>query len=367
MFDAKKELRWSKIKVGLVISAGLLALLLAVLFAGNIQALFAKKVEIKALVRDVSGLKRGAPVWIYGTEVGFVKKIHLHPEHGTVVTIALFQEALPFLKKDSQASILTMGLLGDKYVELNPGSPQAPPLQPGDTIRGSTQMELRDVMETSSKAIDGVTEFIQKVDRLVTKIEAGEGTFSKFLTDPTLYNHLEATTRSLSMTMEAVRKSRGTLSKLIQDPSLYDKALAAVSSMEEMTRKLKEGEGTLKKLVEDPTLYHRLVRVVSGLEEFTRTLTEKEGTVKKLLEDPALYENLKKGSEHLASILSSVDKGQGVAGTLLRDDGTAMELREAIGRLKELTMEMDALALEFKNLLKDMKEHPKRYFKFSIF
>ena len=96
---------------------------MAVFFAGNIEELFVKKVELKANFRDVGGLRKGAPVWLFGTEIGAVRGIDLNPTYGTVVTMSINRSALPYIRKDSNASVLTMGLLGDKYVEISAGSP----------------------------------------------------------------------------------------------------------------------------------------------------------------------------------------------------------------------------------------------------
>ncbi len=146
MFDAKRQLKWSQIKVGLVITIAFLILLLSVFFAGNIQNIFLKKAELKIQFRDVVGLRKGAPVWILGLEEGSVKDITLDPTYGVIVMIAVNKNALQYVRKDSRATILTMGLLGDKYIELSTGSPQAEPIRPGEMIKGSSEMGLREVM-----------------------------------------------------------------------------------------------------------------------------------------------------------------------------------------------------------------------------
>ncbi|PIV43314.1 MAG: hypothetical protein COS27_05165, partial [Nitrospirae bacterium CG02_land_8_20_14_3_00_41_53] len=112
MFDMKKQLMWAKLKVGIVITLALLTLFITVFFAGNIQDIFSPKVQIKAQIKDARGLRRGSPVWISGIEIGSVKSIDLNPEYGTLVTMSVNRGAMKFIKKDSQASVLTMGLLG---------------------------------------------------------------------------------------------------------------------------------------------------------------------------------------------------------------------------------------------------------------
>jgi len=319
MFDMQKQLRWSKLRVGLVITLALVTLFITVFFAGNIEDLLAPKIELKAQILDAKGLRKGAPVWISGTEVGAVHKIELNPEYGTIVTISIKQSALPFIKEDSQATVLTMGLLGDKYIELSIGSPQAGQVNPGDMLKGSTQIELQDVVETSAASIEKMTEFIKRLDALAEKIEKGGGTIGKLLTDPAIYENLRDTTKTLAQILDELRTSQGTLKKLLDDPALYNKMLSASSS----------------------------------LEEFSKTLNQSSGTLKKLAEDPALYDNLTKATRALSSILEKIDKGEGAAGALIKDQELARELKETIRTLRELT--------------KDIKENPKKYFKFSVF
>ena len=367
MFEVKKQLRWSKIKVGLVITVALLCLLVAVFFAGNIQDIFTQRVGIRAQIPDVNGLRKGAPVWLFGLEVGFVKNIHLSPQYGPVVTMEVNKDVLRFIKQDSQASIQTMGLLGDKFVEIGSGSPSAGQIQPGEMIKGKTQVELQDVIATSVNTIEKLTEFIGRMDNLLTKIETGQGTIAKFLTDPTIYDNLSETTSMLLATLQEIRGSQGTLKLFLEDPSFYNKMLAAAANLEELTRTVKESSGTLKKLIEDPSLYEKMSASASHLEglskrleEFANKIAEARGTFNKLVEDPELYENLNRGSKLLSSIAERIDKGEGTLGALIRNDELFKEFDQALLEFKKLNEELETL-------LKDIKQHPKRYFKFSIF
>ena len=326
MFDTKKQLRWSKLKVGLVITLALLIMIVAIFFAGGIKEMFSPRIELKAQFMDAKGLRRGAPVWIFGMEVGSVKNINLDPVHGAIVTISVGKSVQNFIKRDAQANILTMGLLGDKYIELSTGSSLAEPIHPGEMIKGGTQIEFSDIMVTAAVAIGKMGEFITKLDNLVVKMETSEGTVAKLLKDPAIYDNLNQTTKKLSLLLEDIKNSRGTMKMLMDDPSLYNRMLSAASSIEEFSRKLNEGSGTLKRLVEDPEL----------------------------------YENLKRGSAQLSSILEGIDKGKGVAGALIRDEELTKELSEALLEFKKLSAELEAL-------VKDVKEHPKKYLKFSIF
>ncbi len=371
MFDMRKQLRWAKLKVGVVITLGLLVLLVAVFFAGGIEKIFSQKVDLKVQFQDVRGLRIGAPVWIFGTEVGSVRKIDLDRLSGALVTISLQKSVQGFIKKDARASIMTMGLLGDKYIELNIGSPKAESLERGEVIKGSFPVEISEVMETAGVSIGKIGDFIEKLDSLILKIDKGEGTLAKFLTDPSIYDNLNRSVKTLSLTLEEVKESRGTLKMLVEDPSLYQRMVSAVSSIEEfakktnesvgeITRKINESQGTLKKLIEDPSLYEKTLSAVSSIEQFGKKLNEESGTLKKLVQDPQLYENLNEGSARLSSILKRIDQGEGIAGALLKD-------KEMIKELEETLDEFKGAAGELKELLKDIKANPKKYLKFSVF
>jgi phospholipid/cholesterol/gamma-HCH transport system substrate-binding protein len=326
MFDMKKQLMWAKLKVGLVITLALLTLFITVFFAGGIQYIFSPKVQIKAQIKDVRGLRRGSPVWISGIEIGYVKSIGLNPEYGTLVTMSINKDALNFVKKDSKASVMTMGLLGDKYIELGTGSSYAEPIKPGDMIKGTTQLEIQDIVNASSVSLEKITNFVDKLGNFIEKFEKGKGTIAKFLTDPSLYNNLKETTTTLTMILKDFKESKGTMKMFIEDPSLYNKLLSTTSSMEEFSRKLNEGSGTLKRLVEDPEI----------------------------------YENLDKASKQLSLILKRIDAGEGLAGSLVSDNDLAIETKDTLVELK-------SSVTEFKELIKDVREHPDKYFKFSIF
>lgn len=328
MFDVKRQLMWSKLKVGIVLTIAFALLLFTVFFAGGIESLFSPTIEIKAQIKDVRGLRKGSPVWISGIEIGSVKSIALHAEYGTIVTMSITKKSAEHIRKDSTVTVQTIGLLGDKYIEINQGSPDAAPIKEGDTIKAVQQVEIKDIVRAGSTTLVKITEFIGELEGFLKKIEKSATGIanSKFLTDPQLYNNLQDASKSLSAILKDFKESEGTVKKLIQDPSLYNKMLSAASSVEEFSREATEGEGSLKKLIEDP----------------------------------ALYENLTKASKQLANVLDKIEAGEGVAGSMVKDKKLESEFKESVSELKALTKDLSELA-------KDIKANPKKYFKFSIF
>jgi phospholipid/cholesterol/gamma-HCH transport system substrate-binding protein len=154
MYDYVKHIRWASIKVGLVVTIALVTIFLAVMFAGNIESFFAPKSIIYAEFDDVKGLRKGSPVWFSGVEIGAVTSIRFTGLQNIQVEMSVVPSALHHFKQNSRAVILTLGLLGDKYVEISPGSSDSERLKVGETIKGRTQTEIKDVVQMGQVSIE---------------------------------------------------------------------------------------------------------------------------------------------------------------------------------------------------------------------
>jgi phospholipid/cholesterol/gamma-HCH transport system substrate-binding protein len=278
MFDMKKHLMWSKLKVGAVVTAALMVVLITVIFAGSLENLFSKNITIFAQIKDVRGLRSGSPVWLSGIEVGSVKGIRLHPEYGTLVTLAISSDAASFIKKDSTATVMTMGLLGDKYVEISNGTDRSESVGPKDVLKGKVQLEMGDIVEATAGSLAKVSDVIEQLGIIVRKIDNTEGTIGKLLNDPSVFNNLRDSTRSLSVTLHEIESSQGTLKLLIKDPSLYNNLDKASRNLNTVLEGIDAGKGTAGKLLKDEEMAKQLKEAVTGLNQ---VLTE----AKELLAD----------------------------------------------------------------------------------
>lgn len=353
MYDYKKQFSWAKLRVGIVITAALITLFVAVMFAGNIGKLFSKEVTIDALFSDVRGLREGAPVWFSGVEIGSVVSLNFTPEQKIQVVMSIQASTLRYLKSDSRANILTLGLLGDKYVELTAGTSQAAPLKAGQTIAGVTNTEFQDIVKTSQQSIERASDLIAMLQKLLGEIEGGKGTVSKFINDPAVYDNLKETTAAMASLSKRIDKGKGSLGKFINDESMYDDMQASVRDIRHFAEALRTSEGTLGKLVNDPTLYEKFSSASENLDVFTKRLSASKGTINSLIEDRSLYDNLNSVSQRLNVLLAEMEQGKGLVGSMIRD--------------KEMADEVKASINELNALIKDINEHPKKYFKFSLF
>lgn len=316
MFDRKKQLKLASLKVGLLITVTLIVILFVIIFSGGIQSLMQPTEEISILINDVKGLRKGAPVRVAGVEVGYVKEIKLDRVYGTIVKAAINRDILEYLKEDAKGTIQTLGLLGDKYVEIIQGESQKP-FDKSKPMFGYPQTEIKDIITVATSTIGRIDNLIQEIDKLISDI----------------------------------RESKGTLSRLIKDPSLYDNINATIAELKRTAQEIREG--SIGMLARDKELYERLSKGVKNFEEFSNKISSSQGSFGKLINEPELYDNIVKVSYRLDIILNEIEKSEGTLSLLLRDRQTAEDLRQSISEIKEL--------------IEEIKKNPKKFFKFSIF
>ena len=121
-----------EVLVGLFVLIGLLCTAYLTVKLGRMEIGGGDGYTLQARFTSVSGLRVGAEVEIAGVRVGRVARIELDPaEAMAVVTLQLDKQVK--LTDDVIASVKTSGLIGDKYIDLQPGG-VGDPLGPGDTI-----------------------------------------------------------------------------------------------------------------------------------------------------------------------------------------------------------------------------------------
>lgn len=176
------EERSFEIKVGIFILVGIILLFIIIFSIGNVY-IFEKVYRIKVVFNYVSGLGESAPVRFAGVGVGNIEDIHIFydlDEKRTKIKVIAKVKQFVRIEKDSRAVINTLGLLGEKYLEIFPGTNTSEFLKDGDTIIGQDPIAMEDV--TSQ-----LTGMIGDMKGIIGRINAGEGTVGKLLVEEEIY------------------------------------------------------------------------------------------------------------------------------------------------------------------------------------
>jgi len=180
------------IKIGLFISVGLI-LLTIITFSIN-DFFFKPGYNIYATLGFANGVKKSAPVRLAGIEVGEVKEASVFKDKDkkTVVKLKLWLTNDAKVEKDAQIIINTLGLIGEKYVEIVPGTPGTIFLTDGDTITGHDSVSVEQITKKSYDIALKLEKAIDSMDAILKQVKSGDGTVGRLIYDDTIYKDVEA-------------------------------------------------------------------------------------------------------------------------------------------------------------------------------
>ena len=271
-------------KLGLFIFIGSFLIVLSIFTIGNKESLFVETVEINSRFENVEGLKTGAPVRLSGFTIGSVNNIVLSGDSlGTVIVTMHIEKSLQhFIRLDSEASIVTEGLVGKKVVAIRPGSPSQAIVGEGSFVKSKTPLNITQVIEDTQAIITYVKDLTKDFSGLVHKINEGEGSIGKLVNNDELYNaavditlsaktSLDSITSKMDQIAELIVQTNNTASKVFTD---IDTSMVAIKNL---VTKVEKGEGTIGKMLNDDEVYDSLKVMFSNLTVSTEAA--KEGMV----------------------------------------------------------------------------------------
>lgn len=302
---------WEQVKVSGVILVALAILIVAGYKLGEAANLFSKRYRLVALLPSANGLLVGGAVTVAGQLAGTVTAIDfLPPDADTTrnlrVVVEIDQALQPQVREDSRARLRTLGLLGDKILDISPGTPRYAVLPPNDTLQVEAALDYETVLLQASGAVTDMVSLTHDLRGITGGIARGEGTVGQLLTNRSLYDELNGTLARTNALVTRLQSPNGTLGRLLDDPALYRNLNGMISSVDTLVRQMRAEDGTLGKLLRDDSLYTHLVGITSGADSLVRQLTRGNGFASRLLTDEQLYEQLVKTITDLNAILADV-------------------------------------------------------------
>ena len=302
---------WEQLKVGSLILVALLIMIVAIFRLGQAANLFTERYELVTFLPNANGLREGGSVTVAGQLAGIVKRIDFLPVDGDTtrnlrVTIAVDQSLQEQIREDTRAKLRTMGLLGDKILDLSVGTPRFAVLQPGDTVPATESLDYEAVIAQASGAVGDMVELTRDLRSITGGMVRGEGTMGQLLTNRTLYDQLSTTLVQTNQLLARMQQPHGTLGRMLDDPALYNEMVAVTGSLDSLLHAINSRQGTLGQLLTDTTLYARLVTTTRSADSLLTMLTQGNGFAARLLTDQQLYDNLNKAITDLNAILQDV-------------------------------------------------------------
>ena len=338
----------TEVKVGVFVLVTL-AILMGMIFAlSSSRQLFKETYVIYAAFTNVQGLIVGAPVHLAGVTVGRVAEVDFVPEFGEKnvrVRLEMDKDIMERVRKDSMVSIQTVGLLGDKYLELAPGTPAFPALAPLDYVAVREPTDLYAALEKGNLILDNTVKITNSLNEILGG--AAQGGVGK---------DFQRTLHSVQAILSEVEKGQGLLHSLIygargEDTAKLSGMLGSVQEaadsftrlskrLDRLVGQVEKGSGVLHELIYSPQADSR-----SDLRQAVYSIQKAGDAVTALSKD-------------VAAITSEISQGQGLLHELIYQPNKVRlsELNQVASSTKRAADSFALLGGELREMVADVKK-----------
>jgi phospholipid/cholesterol/gamma-HCH transport system substrate-binding protein len=273
-----------------------------------------------------------------------------------------------WIRNDSKISLGSIGLLGDKFIEISLGRSADPPVVIEEIteglmgprvyevvlITGTSQPGFQELITGADDVLANLAVLSNKLTQIFEPLAAGQGTVGTFFTDPSFYNNLNRAVLSAGETVDQTtllvrefREGEGTLARLVQDGEVYDRINEATGRLRDILTRVDQSQGTLGKLVNDSSIFDKSEAMVGNIEAITQRIEEGEGTLGRLYSDDQLYEDLSLSLNQIKTFMDDIQQGKGTLGRLANDE--------------QLYQNLNEVSAEVIKLLYDFRQNPKEF------
>ena len=347
----RKELEWAQLRVGILVTASLVVLVLAIFFISGTSGFLSRKYTLKAYFSDAAGLRSGSSVQLAGIPVGDVAEIGISPftdpNRAVEVVMKVNRKYQDQIRANSVVSMDSAGLLGEKYVEISRGAPGQSVMGDGSVLKTEEQKDIKQVVQNADDVISNLRVLSAKLNDITNQIASGQGSLGKFLYDPELYNRINRTADVLTSMVLDVQQGKGTIGKFYTDDTLYQRLTSTIDRADGVMGSLQHGNGTVAKLINDPSVYDNMNHLLTRGNSLVENMNSGNGSLSKLINDPELYQRLNHTVNNIDKIMARMEKGEGTLGLLSTDKTLYSNLSESMKSLRDFLVEF--------------KRNPKRY------
>ena len=363
----RKKTTLNELRVGFLVLGGIAILILFILSVSGDISPFKKKVTLTTRLAAADGLKKGDEVRLAGKLVGKVTSVNFIPgiptspnQKSVLVTMDLDEKDVQGrIRTDSLAVLGQQGFLGDRLIDITPGTVKGDPIANGSEIASADQASLAQVFQGASDVLVQFNSVGKQLQELMDNINKGQGTVGKMLHDDSVYVNLNRTVLEAQDLVKKVSQGNGTIAKLVNDPKLYDNLKTSTDDLQAIVKDLRAGKGTAGKFLTDDQLYTRANQAITKmndtvdkLQQIASDVQSGKGTIGKLLKDDKIHNDLQSAVADIKSITAGLNKGEGTAGMLLHDN--------------RLYNNLDQTSAELTKLLYDFRQNPKKFLRIKL-
>lgn len=201
-----------KLKLGLFIVGGLVLFILGIFIIGKQKNLFDPVFSVTTTFYNVSGLQVGNNVRFSGINVGTVDQIRIINDSTVKVDMLIKESAQQFIKMDSEVSIGSEGIIGDRLLNISQGSANNSIIEPGRELSSTEPVETDAIISSLESTAINAEVISLELTEIISNINSGKGTLGRLIQDSTIaqnlsqtMENLESSTKGLDQNMEAAK------------------------------------------------------------------------------------------------------------------------------------------------------------------
>lgn len=303
----KKGNGWRNVRTGILFVIGIAIVASLALVIGKNTTMFTSHSIVHLLIPDIKGLNTGNLVSIAGKKVGTVSALEFQRANDSthiLVTMNVREEYFALLTQDSRAMIKSLGMLGDKYIDITLGNSKTY-LQNGGFLVVVEDADLEGLADKASKTMTSIDAASESLVAILGKVERGEGSLGQLVNSTETSDRLNRAIGNI----EAAAKMYG-------DPVVGRNFASSISNfntmssdMSKIASSIEQGNGTFGKLLKSDSLYNRMNSTIASADEMVVSVSKRTNSLLDSYQPgSAFYLNLNKSISSLDSLLLDIKR-----------------------------------------------------------
>ncbi|HVF39655.1 MAG TPA: MlaD family protein [Gemmatimonadaceae bacterium] len=304
-----RDIRWSELKTGTIAFVVLVATVLSILLFARVGALRGETGTVYVVTDRATGVLGGTEVWLFGEQIGLVKKVHFRPvTSDTTQRLAIETEILahrlPLIRRDSYVDIRPGGnLIGSPVIYFGSGSAGAPAIRSGDTLVSRPW----GVIDATGAQVDRLgaqlTKLADSSKRLMSLLNSSGSTIGAFRQSgmPRISNTNAAVTQLMA------RSEQGSLRR-IMGIEFQTRLTRVLSTKDSIAALLSSSGGNVGRFRKDSTLFKVVAGIRADVDTLTGVLSNSTGTMARARSDSALTRELARIRVELSALMADIKK-----------------------------------------------------------
>jgi phospholipid/cholesterol/gamma-HCH transport system substrate-binding protein len=202
------------LRLGAFILAGLILFVVAIFLIGRQKNIFNPVYRLSTTFRNVSGLEVGNNVRFSGINIGSIGDIVIINDTTVKVDMVIKKNLQPFIKTDCLVTIGSEGIIGDRILNINQGSPDSPFARNGYVLASTEPIETDAIISSLSVTTENFKIISGQLAEIMVRINNGEGTLGRLIQDSVISQNLsdmvvnlKKSTKGLNENMEAAKRN----------------------------------------------------------------------------------------------------------------------------------------------------------------